>query len=381
MCLNTMATLYVIGNGFDLAHKLPTKYDPDLFNELYKLDSDVANAISELYFQNTVQYWQYFESLIGSTNEYLIDILRGNIENNIQGFQDAKDADIDYFSPEDERYGDDYSAVDNAIHSASLTHIEVENALESTPLLQIDKIQEALDEGFKNMISEANEINTQYPKKLQLFDRFDKTDDRFITFNYTNTLEKVYGIYEKNILHIHGDLDSPVWGNQDINISELQEDFFHDLDYNNHQNDFDLDHAKPDEIAAYNASSDEEGVSPFYLSNYDDYVNELNEPNTLLDGIVLDLNTLNSSMTKVLNLGELEQWIDSNIEENRIETVEVIGHSLGTVDMPYFNLLADKFNNKKWIVCFHGRKDPVFQNALALNGSFSSDNQIFFHSL
>ncbi|CUW17882.1 hypothetical protein PB1E_1975 [Leuconostoc gelidum subsp. gasicomitatum] len=372
-----MTTLYIIGNGFDLTHHLPTKYNPDLFNELVKLDVDVANAISELYFQNNVHYWQNFENLIGKVDEHLINDLRNNIENNIQAFQDEKDTEIYYFGPEDEKYGDDYSAVDNALNSASQAHVDIERALESTPLLQIDKIKSALNEGFENMISQANDMNTKKPERL--FNKFDRINDKFITFNYTNTLEQVYGIPKNNILHIHGDLDLPAWGNQDININELQNDFFHEIDYSNHQDDFDLEHAKPDEIAAYNASR--RGEDAAFPSNYDDYLSELNEPDSLLDEVVSDLNTLNSSMIKTLKIEELEQWIDSNTAQKEIQSVSVIGHSLGTVDMPYFNLLADKFNNKKWIVSFHGKEDPVFKNESALNGHLISGNQLCFYSL
>lgn len=379
--MNTMTTLYIIGNGFDLAHDLPTNYNPDLLNELIKLDDDVANAISELYFQNDITYWHDFEKLIGKVDKTLINDLRNNIESNIQLFQDEKDTEIYFFGPEDEKYGDEYSAVDNALFSASQSHIDIDSALESTPLLQIGKIKATLNEGFKNMIINANAITKQKPRKPKLFNNFDRTNDKFITFNYTDTLEQIYGIPKTNILHIHGDLDLPEWGNQYTNISELQNEFFREIDYNNHQSDFDLEHAKPDEIAAYNASKIEDGTSPFFLSNYDDYASELNEPDSLLDEVVSDLNALNSSMIKTLRIQKLEQWIDSNVAQNKIQSVSVIGHSLGTVDMPYFTLLADKFNNKKWFVSFHGKGDPVFKNALVLNKHFASVDQLWFHLL
>lgn len=46
------------------------------------------------------------------------------------------------------------------------------------------------------------EVESEKPEPL--FKPFVRTSDLFITFNYTNTLEDIYGVDEDKILHLHG---------------------------------------------------------------------------------------------------------------------------------------------------------------------------------
>lgn len=46
-----MPTLYIIGNGFDLAHKLPTSYKPNLTKILKSMDEDLFSKITNIFFK------------------------------------------------------------------------------------------------------------------------------------------------------------------------------------------------------------------------------------------------------------------------------------------------------------------------------------------
>lgn len=51
--------LFLIGNGFDLAHKLPTRY-LDLLKWLYKNDNDTFMKLNELLLRNFLKKNGYF---------------------------------------------------------------------------------------------------------------------------------------------------------------------------------------------------------------------------------------------------------------------------------------------------------------------------------
>ncbi|WBA12875.1 AbiH family protein [Salinivibrio kushneri] len=56
-----METLYIIGNGFDLAHKLPTSY-----TEFYNSERELFDEISWFYdFDDSDNPWCNFEDALG----------------------------------------------------------------------------------------------------------------------------------------------------------------------------------------------------------------------------------------------------------------------------------------------------------------------------
>ena len=54
-----MSRLYIIGNGFDLLHKLPTKFDPDFKNIAEK--NEVISQFWSLYSSYGDEIWSDFE--------------------------------------------------------------------------------------------------------------------------------------------------------------------------------------------------------------------------------------------------------------------------------------------------------------------------------
>jgi len=65
--------LYIIGNGFDLAHELPTSYNKNLKPILEKNDKELFDLVNNLYFvlnsNSQDDYWFEFEKHIGEITD------------------------------------------------------------------------------------------------------------------------------------------------------------------------------------------------------------------------------------------------------------------------------------------------------------------------
>jgi len=179
-----MKRLFIIGNGFDIAHGLKTKYS-DFEKYLMKNfpDADPENALipepneDGLYDDNEVvsfllkiisdtkgDAWKNLENTLGELN--YSDFLTSNdeCENTEDDWKNA------YFNEDNAKY--------------------IRNAVE--------KIRDY----FSDWI---NQIDISQVQPYSIFEKFiNKQNDLFLTFNYTMTLENVYKIQSKNILHIHG---------------------------------------------------------------------------------------------------------------------------------------------------------------------------------
>lgn len=141
-------TLYILGNGFDLAHGLKTRYSnfrDYLAKKQTNKISSLLDSLESVYDQD--ELWSDFERALGNPNENFIKEV-----NALFG--------IDLFGS-----------------------------------LFIGKLKQE----FKSWIQEAIFSNLEVSPKFQL-----SNNDKFISFNYTQVLELVYDISDANILHIHG---------------------------------------------------------------------------------------------------------------------------------------------------------------------------------
>ena len=142
---------------------------------------------------------------------------------------------------------------------------------------------------------------------------------RFLTFNYTSTLQSVYGVDDKNVFHIHGRSDKSdelIFGHRKTMEEEPE------LDENGDSN--------------RTIFSDAEGAAKYPLY-------------------------------------ALQKPVDEIIHRNReyfeslhgITDVMVIGHSLNNVDLPYFRELAQNMVGSRWFVyCKDEEKAGCFQQLL-----------------
>ena len=156
-------TLYVIGNGFDLAHGLETKLCCFRCFLKYKDDDSrkFLEAISKyIPFNET---WSNFEEALGNIDS-------DQIEENAMWF--AQSTSDENFS--DSSWGDPGFEASEAVAFSS-----------------------AIPKYLREWI---NSIRIEGKSKFHFSD-----DALFLTFNYTNTLESIYVIPKNRICHIHGD--------------------------------------------------------------------------------------------------------------------------------------------------------------------------------
>ncbi|WP_161980234.1 AbiH family protein [Streptococcus sp. S784/96/1] len=307
------------------------------------------NLLTVFFFQNNPDLWSEFESQIGVVNDEFINKLSEKTTDAIQNFFVNNADPYAYgYDIDDENYGDRFTEVDKAVHQALSEKPSIRNAF---PIENFSQIFGFLQSGMDSMIDAANDgLNSVQP--LGGF----SSDSYFLTFNYTETLEKKYGIESQKIFHIHGAGDK-IWGNLADNISDAT-DINIDIDYTNYEYETGID-GEWDEVTGeyYQYPSN---LADFEVSvTYDDgeIQKETNE-------IALKIEQMNSKMIKEHQLLQLECFI------NQIPVVEdiiVLGVSIGEVDVPYFELLNERYPDARWFVSYYSKKDLVFDNIKKLS--------------
>lgn len=165
--------LFIIGNGFDLAHHLETSYSN--FREFLQdyNYSDVYEFIQNNCYIDSE--WNEFESALG----------RVDVDNFLSPYQQEM-----YFDD-----NEDLTSVSNMIVALEQVFPDIER--------------------LRNCFGEwINSIDIDEAEPIEYFEeRILQGSNYFLTFNYTDTLEKIYHIPSERILHIHGSL---------VNEDELQ---------------------------------------------------------------------------------------------------------------------------------------------------------------
>lgn len=284
--------LFVIGNGFDIAHKLNTSYgdfrdylEKENWEFLSSLEAMYGIAIGdwidhideELWEKQIKNYlWRDFESNLSKIDEVIIyngeDIDLG-LECGDIGIEDTLD---EYWK---EQYG------------------------------FITKLNEYVMSWIKG-------VDIHSDRRTRIIGQED--NDKFLTFNYTLVLEKIYNIDEKDIVHIHGSIDendiSPVIGHGDrekidemIKISKEASEKYNEK-----------------------RSSIYKAVARYYRDTLKDVSQFLSE---------------NKHFFRSLN---------------EVNDIYIVGHSLGDVDIPYFREIRNSVNvDTMWNVYYYNEDDEV----------------------
>lgn len=239
-----MSKLYIIGNGFDLKHGLPSRYS-DFAKFCKKKNGKAYEEINQLFpLITTSSLWSNFEDGLryvdGVIMHTLSDELRQSNENN----------DLSY------------------------------------------KIDTFLKNSFREWITTTLNNQTENLQSRYIFD----DSDCFVSFNYTNTLEKTYNISDKNILHLHG-------------------------------------YAKPEE----------EKLFVGYLYGHNSKVA------TQEDSVKSDFI---NNFCKELQIDVLKRQIKNWQEEFTFDKIVILGHSLNKVDIEYFEELYHLLPETPWYIEF-----------------------------
>lgn len=263
-----MTKLYVIGNGFDLWHGLPTSY-----RQFYEFAKEILDELENYYLFEVTQAgpWCDFENSLGAFNW--------------REFYDAHN----HIDVQDESFRPSFVY-----------------CLEDDLREQADQHVDSIRECFREWIDEIDISTTE--GRLTLAE-----NALFLNFNYTSTLETVYGIDNKNVLHIHGrssTFDELIFGHGDT-MEEVPE-----LDENGDSN------------RTMFSDAEDAAKYPFYA---------LQKP---------VLETLDNNKEFFDSLAYLSE-------------ITVIGHSLNKIDLPYFRQLATSAPNATWIVCSFNASDDI----------------------
>ena len=262
-------TLYIIGNGFDLASGLATSYR-HFYQWLKAKNKDSLINLSEIFWGQNQNLWSDFEKALGEYDEQHI---------------------LEFCSPNEEF---DY---DHPTRSVA--------AIEDGPDWIFRPIMDELIEAFNDWVGSIN-ISIANPINNFTFPR----ESTYLTFNYTETLERIYSIPQSNVLHIHG---SRLSGRQYV------------MGHNNFR------------------EPNNEG------NNADDMFNIQDTKNEIINWMN---NLLKDTTTIIRNNQNFFQSL-SNIVQ-----VIVYGHSLNEVDWPYMKEIANNIGlDKQWRILQHSNED------------------------
>lgn len=156
-------TLYVLGTGFDKHHGIPSLYSDFVkWIDEQPIDTQFLASQVEQFFNREKRLWSEFEMGLGNYDFERI--------------------------------------VENQFGVLPFMLVDIET--KKTELLQkqpyIQDLNEVITRLFESWVMSLN-TNVVKDHDLLLSD-----NDIFLSFNYTDTLERVYNIPDKRILHIHG---------------------------------------------------------------------------------------------------------------------------------------------------------------------------------
>jgi len=329
-----MGRLIILGNGFDLYHGLPTSYKNDLVPILKELNSDLFEKLNKLYFEENIDLWSDFEKQIGRTKS--LDCLNSPIRDKLLYLFNI---DAISYPPESENYGNFWLEFEEARHEAESNRVHLETVF-SEYHSDLDDVKEFFREGLKQMCKCANEANNKknYLNKNILF----SDNDYFISFNYTNTLEKIYpNVSKSNICYIHGTIEEEelIFGNLSENIVDTTSDL-------NEEN---------EKYCKSDIKGCEIHVKQEFIDNVTYEQEEFDQYN---ENVVAYMNQLNMSMIKPIQIKRLKKFL----EKLDIKKIYIFGFSMGKVDLPYFEMIYDLFPKAEWFISVYNSSTKIKEN-------------------
>jgi len=262
-----MKHLYIIGNGFDIHHDIPSSYK-DFHQWIEENDKELLAQMQEFFIDSyDSTWWKDFEHNLSSLDAY--SIIYTKVQENYPNIADDNFSDSEWY--------------------------DAEHAVER----QIDDIYSAIEIAFRKWVNTLPEGNSQ--KKISMI-----LGSHFLSFNYTDTLESLYGINSDNILYIHG------------RVKETSKKLI-------------LGH----------------GTTKKQL-------HDLIRIDAVEDDSTLDLITSRAKETAITCIANKRKNVEQNIEENKkwfdtlfnITHIHIYGFSLSDIDMPYMFQIINSVNRE-----------------------------------
>lgn len=186
-----MSNLFIIGNGFDISHGLPTAYEnfrKFLFDK-YEIDEEELEDFTVIpeggFYNDQTDEIEY--------DDYEIALFFSRLMFEIEG------KDWSQFE-ENLAHLDMKSCIENQI-LPGFTLSEEMNICEGLARFIADNLSR-INKYFKDWIKSIK-IGNDTQKKLS-FEKLLTKEDLFLNFNYTRTLKEIYAV--DNVCHIHGEV-------------------------------------------------------------------------------------------------------------------------------------------------------------------------------
>lgn len=315
-----MKNLYIIGNGFDLYHKLDTKYQT--------FAKYLANNYSDIY-----------ELLL--TYYYLPDLTNMNVSkedyDSWSEFEIAL-ANLDYESILEDN--SDYAANPNAEDFRDRDWHSYQFEMEFI----VDKLTEKLKEAFRKFILEVD-----YNQDLDDILINIENDYFFLSFNYTEPLQKFYEIPEDKILYIHN--------------KASKENTHIILGHGTDPKEFEITEEK--KIPPTNLTEEELEYWQEEMNDQNDYSYESAKSEIL--GYYL--HSFKNTTEIIANHSTFFSTL------NTVENVYVLGHSISEVDIKYFEEIFKNLEKSvKWSVTYNREETKQSRQNTLLNLGISEEN-------
>lgn len=285
--LSDNSILYIIGNGFDLAHGIKSGYW-HFKKWLIHNGKDSLVGLMDIFFSNERDVWSSIEQALGEYDEESI---------------------LEYCKP-DKEFDFDHSL------SASAR-------IEDSPMAIFQPVLDEFRDAFRDWVNSIEISGVEKVYKLN-------ADSRYLSFNYTDTLETEYGIAQNQVTHIHG--------------SRLNDDEY---------------------IIGHNNNRDPSSV-------WDD--DGLTFEQQAYENIIVWMNEFTKQYNR--NIANHSSFFNSLYD---IKQIVVIGHSMSKIDWPYFEEIIKNIGKDiPWTVYCHNKEDrkntDSFKTFFRLSSVTTKDN-------
>ena len=285
--LDNNQILFIIGNGFDLAHGIKSGYW-HFKKWLIHNGKDSLVGLMDIFFSNERDVWSSIEQALGEYDEESI---------------------LEYCKP-DKEFDFDHSL------SASAR-------IEDSPMAIFQPVLDEFRDAFRDWVNSIEISGVEKVYKLN-------TDSRYLSFNYTDTLETEYGIVQNQVTHIHG--------------SRLNDDEY---------------------IIGHNNNRDPSSV-------WDD--DGLTFEQQAYENIIVWMNEFTKQYNR--NIANHSSFFNSLYD---IKQIVVIGHSMSKIDWPYFEEIIKNIGKDiPWTVYCHNKEDrkntDSFKTFFRLSSVTTKDN-------
>ena len=280
--------LYIIGNGFDLHHCLKTSYY-DFANYLKENYDEIYDALERYvsYPESDKTLWSRFEENLGNL--------------------DAEEILSEHSSTLPNYASDDFRDRDRYVFPSIMEE-------------HFQNLTNRLFTAFQEFIQQVEYPHYSLEKRMKL-----DNEGTFLTFNYTNTLERLYSVDKSKIIYIH---NSAFYGSDDIILGHgIDPEFFEE------KRPEPPDDLEPEELEEWYNRNDE------YDYSFDEGKQNLMRYFKVTYKPTQEIIKRHSSFFN---------------DMKSVEEIFVLGHSLSSVDLPYFETLVINISKDVcWTVSFY----------------------------